>query len=359
MKTMIKWMCAIMVVMMGAFVITACGDDTDDPANVNAPSSSQILGTWEVVSSPVTNNGPTKGTLFYIASSGVVKMKMAGESTVYTGRYTYVQATGLFTPTFDGMGAGAAVLSMRSDGKISMLITDKRDSYTIIIEKKSSDDVIQGGTNGGGGGGQATIRTPEIIGTWVFLLDGGNYNNVTGVTVEFYEDGTGIYYKGNKKENITYTSEYDKKGRIYAKWTYAVNGEQAELKAVPVQNGNVLNGEGRMIQDGIDFAGVTMMRKGYVIPSEGILGRWEVTSVDFNGPSVGEVMVFGNDGELYVEGDYKTISYDWNTTTNRLIIHLQEDGDMPATVQANGWTTGSTATVTIDGGKGTLTLKKL
>ena len=358
MKTTIKWMCAIMAVVMGAFVFTACGDDSDDPANVNAPSSSQILGTWEVVSSPITNNGPSKGTLFYMGSNGVMKMKLGGESTVHTGRYAYVQATGLLTPIFDEMGTGTAVLSMRSDGKISMQITDRKDSYTIIIEKKSSDDVIQGGTNGGGGSGEAIIKTPEIIGTWVFILDDGNYNNVTGVTVEFHEDGTGIYYEDNKQENITYTSEYDKKGRIHAVWTYAVNGERAELKAVAVQNGNVLNGEGRMMQDGIDFAGVTMIRKGYVIPSEGILGRWEVTGVDFNGPRVGEVMVFGNDRELYIEGDYKTISYDWNATTNRLIIHLQEDGDKSATVQTNGWTAGSTATVTIDSG-GTLTLKKL
>jgi hypothetical protein len=39
-------------------------------------------------------------------------------------------------------------------------------------------------------------------------------------------------------------------------------------------------------------------------------------------------------------------------------MFCQEDGDMSATVQTNGWTAGSTATVAIDSG-GTLTLKKL
>ena len=60
--------------------------------------------------SPVTKDGPTKGTLFYMASDGVMKMQMDGVGEVYIGRYTYVQATGLITPTFNKIGTGTLVL---------------------------------------------------------------------------------------------------------------------------------------------------------------------------------------------------------------------------------------------------------
>lgn len=358
MKMMFKWMCAIIVVVMSTYVFTACGDDSDDPTNPNAPSSSAIVGTWEVVSSPVTKNGPTKGTLFYMASNGVMKMQLGGTGEVNTGRYSYIPATGLLTPSFEGVRTGTAVLSMRSDGKISMQVSESDNNYTLILEKKSSNDIIQSGEGGGGDSGDVQAR--EIIGTWIFLYDEGNINNSEGITVEFYEDGTGVYYdEQSHRENITYKSYYDNKGRIRAEWTYQVTREKAELKAIAVQGGNVLNGEGRMMQDDVDFAGVTMMRKGYTIPSEGILGRWKVTAASFKGPRIGSVLVFANNNEFYTEGDAHADTYDWNATTKELVIHLTEDGDRQATVEANGWTTGSEATVTLAGGDGTLTLKKL
>ena len=358
MKMMFKWMCAIIVVVMSTYVFTACGDDSDDPTNPNAPSSSSIVGTWEVVSSPVTKNGPTKGTLFYMASNGVMKMQLGGTGEVNTGRYSYIPATGLLTPSFEGVRTGTAVLSMRSDGKISMQVSESDNNYTLILEKKSSNDIIQSGEGGGGDSGNVQAR--EIIGTWIFLYDEGNINNSEGITIVFNEDGTGYYYdEQSHRENITFTSSYDNKGRIRAEWTYQVNGAKAELKAIAVQGGNVLNGEGRMRQDDVDFAGVTMMRKGYTIPSEGILGRWKVIDANFNGPRIGSVLVFANNNEFYTEGDAHADTYDWNATTKELVIHLTEDGDRQATVEANGWTTGSEATVTLAGGDGTLTLKKL
>ena len=132
---MFKWMCAIIVVVMSTYVFTACGDDSDDPTNPNAPSPSSIVGTWEVVSSPVTQNGPTKGTLFYMASNGVMKMQLGGTGEVNTGRYSYIPATGLLTPSFEGVRTGTAVLSMRSDGKISMQVSESDNNYTLILEK--------------------------------------------------------------------------------------------------------------------------------------------------------------------------------------------------------------------------------
>ncbi len=358
MKMMFKWMCAIIVVVMSTYVFTACGDDSDDPTNPNAPSPSSIVGTWEVVLSPVTKNGPTKGTLFYMASNGVMKMQLGGTGEVNTGRYSYIPATGLLTPSFEGVRTGTAVLSMRSDGKISMQVSESNNNYTLILEKKSSNDIIQSGEGGGGDSGNVQAR--EIIGTWIFLYDEGNVNNSEGITIVFNEDGTGYYYdEQSHRENITFTSSYDSKGRIRAEWTYQVNGAKAELKAIAVQGGNVLNGEGRMKQDGVDFAGVTMMRKGYTIPSEGILGRWKVIDANFNGPRIGSVLVFANNNEFYTEGDAHADTYDWNATTKELVIHLTEDGDFQATVQANSWTTGSQATVKLVGADGILKLKKL
>lgn len=45
-----------------------------------------------------------------MASDGVMKMQMGGVGEVYIGRYTYAQATGLITPTFNKIGTGTLVL---------------------------------------------------------------------------------------------------------------------------------------------------------------------------------------------------------------------------------------------------------
>ena len=70
-------------------------------------------------------------------------------------------------------------------------------------------------------------------------------------------------------------------------------------------------------------------------------------------------MVFASNNEFYTEGDAHADTYDWNATTKELVIHLTQDGNIQATVETNGWTTGSQAIVTLVGADGTLKLEKL
>ena len=96
-------------------------------------------------------------------------------------------------------------------------------------------------------------------------------------------------------------------------------------KFAVVQNGNVLNGECQ--DNGGDWEMLVLQKPGYTIPSEGILGRWQITNVvkpeGMNeGPQVGMVLVFGQNGELYIEGDAHLDSYRWNSSTKQLYISM-------------------------------------
>ena len=56
-----------------------------------------------------------------------------------------------------------------------------------------------------------------------------------------------------------------------------------------------------------------MKKPGYEYPYDGALkGRWEMTACNINGAPIGSVLVFEDNGELYIEGDPHVGSY---TTT--------------------------------------------
>ena len=41
-----------------------------------------------------------------------------------------------------------------------------------------------------------------------------------------------------------------------------------------------------------------------------------------DGPKIGMVLVFGENGELYIEGDAHIDSYNWNPNTNELYLSM-------------------------------------
>ena len=78
-----------------------------------------------------------------------------------------------------------------------------------------------------------------------------------------------------------------------------------------------------------------MKKPNFTYPSGGIKGRWKITTVYMNdGPSVGEVIVFNSEGEMYTEGDAHVnhYTYSGNNSGGTLNIELDKDGDIPGTL---------------------------
>ena len=169
----------------------------------------------------------------------------------------------------------------------------------------------QGGEQGGDEGGDASedVQDTRIVGDWQIAMYGaGSY--IVGSMITFTEEGTWTLEDGSG----TYTAETDGKGRIV--FNLYRNGSQIWTgKVVPVSGGNVLTGEVREVNgSGVgDYQQFLLKKPGYEYPYDGALkGRWEMTACNINGAPIGSVLVFEDNGELYIEGDPHVGSY---TTT--------------------------------------------
>ena len=438
MKTRFKWLGALALMIMGAFMFTSCGDDDD----VWAPGTlEQLIGTWTVQSS---KNGPEAGSQLTFNADGTITMEDGS-----TGHYEYDEETGAFwfqvgdfevegvikmsgstaTVTFEtnegeggnivlkkgtsgGGGGGTGSYPERSDLYGTWQMTSATESGSPVgdLFTLSSNGTITmesslyGNANGtwtySKSNGQISINFPgmfDITGTvtinkgvlTIAYTDGkGNSQNVvmspysggggeggdevdwstipafvatysqapsmipTGTEVKFNDDGTcllaGTCY--------FYTRTYDNEdGYPYWEYKFYEYSSSGSSSATPVargkfnfvQNGNVFNGKIKINQGGSETnnIGVTFTKSGYTVPSSGIKGRWQITDTNIDGPEIGMVMVFGESGELYIEGQPDIDFYAWDSSSNQLYLDLiDETGSFTTT---GGWSAGAVGTFSL------------
>ena len=318
------------LLVMGTFMFVSCGDD--DPVVITGPNSgtkvaptqSQLLGTWRITTSPLSAGmgGPTVGTEVYFASDGNIKMKYEGN--VLPGTYTYNTTTGHLLMYMPQEVGNIDVTLSYVNGFISMSFTQNGVPMTAVLTKVSENDAIEEES-------QTQIETGPMFGQWIITnCDNARYINSPAVF-----DNNNVTIFGF---NTDYRWERDNSGRILL--FIGENSGEGVLqgKFVSVQNGNVVTGQ---FIDGSNKMGTTFTRNGFTVPNSGIMGRWQVTNITFDGPSVGDVIVFGANGEMYLEGDPHI--YGYSMLQSVLNIILEEDGTMSGVLTTSGWTTGSTA----------------
>ena len=346
MKNSFKWLGAIALLIMGTFMFVSCGDEDDDLPKI--ASKAQIVGTWYVQN--VIGEGPRVGSVIIFNSDGTAYAE--GQQ----GSFTYDPNTGAFTFQMQGMSVAGTITISNSQltvnyttgegetgtmvlGKSSSQNTDGKDSISnnpndsIQNNPNNPNDSIQNNPNDSIITNDSIPSTPndstiniepsvqpgianvkEMIGSWISTMnDAGTF----GDSITFYANGLG-YWSGNQ---FGYNSKFDG-GRIKCE-LYFADGRRLQYKFVAVQGGNVLNG--KLDDDG--DKGFVLQRAGYTIPSNGILGRWQITGpAELNnmedGPKIGMVLVFGENGELYIEGDAHIDSYNWNPNTNELYLSM-------------------------------------
>lgn len=362
MKKSIKWLSAIALLIMGTFMFVSCGDDEDDgPSGGNSKKSlvtnldSTIIGSWyvvprnddrkieiDVISFFESGNGAFAVSkakaddnwriesfashMTYTLNGNHLKMNIQGGEVREGDVYVYTDGTGEVRYVEDGQAKTMPLYRMAQGQNIQSVMED------LIAKKNNGDDngneggLIQGGE----------VKATEVVGTW-FIAQTSD-TNINANTITFTKDGTGSM--GNL--TFTYSNEWqDNRIRCYIRFS---NDVYTECKLIVVQNGNVLNGECQ--DNGGDWEMLVLQKPDYTIPSDGILGRWEITGPrELNnmedGPKVGMVLVFGQNGELYIEGDAHLDSYRWNSSTKELYISmidatgtLQYDGNLASGTQA-------------------------
>lgn len=346
MKNSIKWLGAIALLIMGTFMFSACGDDEEEIGKV--ASKSQIVGTWIVQS--VRGEGPRVGSVIIFNSDGSAYAE--GQQ----GSFTYDPNTGAFTFQMQGMSVAGTITISNSQLTVNYT-TGEGETGTMVLSKSNNKDDITNGndsipsnpndsipsnpndsTSGNEGGliQGGDVKATEVVGTW-FIAQCSD-QNLDADSITFTKEGTGRM--GNL--TFTYSNEWqDNRIRCYIRFS---NNVYTVCKFAVVQNGNVLNGECQ--DNGGDWEMLVLQKPDYTIPSEGILGRWVITgpreldNMD-EGPKVGMVLVFGQNGELYVEGDPHVGSYRWTSSSKQLYISmidetgtLQYDGNLASGTQA-------------------------
>lgn len=346
MKKSIKWLSAIALLIMGAFMFVSCGDDEDDgPSSKKTQVSdlaSAIIGSWyvipqntderieiDVISFYENGNGAFAESkakannnwqiqsfashMTYTLNGNHLKMDIQGE--IREGDvYLYTDGTGEVRYVDDGKTETMPLYRMAQGQNIQTVMED------LIAKKNNGND--NGDDNGNEGGliQGGDVKATEVVGTWFIAQTSDTNNNAN--TITFTKDGTGSM--GNL--TFTYSNEWqDNRIKCYIKFS---NDVYTVCKFVLVQNGNVLNGECQ--DNGGDWEMLVLQKPDYTIPSEGILGRWEITgpreldNMD-EGPKVGMVLVFGQNGELYVEGDPHIGSYRWTSSSKQLYISMIDE----------------------------------
>lgn len=341
-KNSIQWLSALALLVMSALMFTACSSDDNDD-NGGSPDNSKILGTW---------------VLTQISSSGEEGPRVGAEMTFYAngkftsgsrdeGTYTYDSSTGAFNAQMNSMTITG---NMKVDGNVctgTVKVTSggQTATYTMTLAKKGSEEA--GGNDGDDDDDtpSADVKDTRMVGSWLITMDGEEGDgNMKGQTAQFKANGTWTI----ASQSGTYTTETDDKDRI--RFNLYQNGRRInEGKLVLVSMGNVLNGE-YWLEGGGEHLGLVMRKPNYTYPSDGIKGRWLMKSSSVSGPPVGAILVFGNNGEFYIEGDPHVESYSYSGNT--LTIHLDEDGPMSGTLSISG----KTATFVMDMGGQTATI---
>ncbi|MBP3213680.1 MAG: hypothetical protein J6M19_02410 [Bacteroidaceae bacterium] len=192
------------------------------------------------------------------------------------------------------------------------------------------------------------VSDDRMVGTWV--IRGKN-----GKTITFTEEGT--WTSGSTSG--TYTAEEDEQEPDRIKFNIYEGDTRVESgKLVLVSGGNVLNGRTDSDEP------LVLEKSGYTYPnpSNSLEGRWTMTQCDMQGAPVGNVLVFGNNGELYIEGDAHIGSYSVTYTVRNQKMNADVEmtfGNGPTitgTIILNGNTASLTnATATMGGQQVNLT----
>ena len=293
MKKTFQWLSALTLMVVSALAFVACGDDDDNGNGGGAPDNSKIVGTW-VVQQVSPNDGPRVNSEMTFGSNGSFVM---GDK---QGTYTYDSRNGAFTANVDGMAISGTmkVNGNVAQGSVNVVTNGRTKVYTMTMAKKGSEE-------------EEPAAESRIVGDWQIAMYGaGSY--IVGSMITFAAEGTWWLHDGGSG---TYTAETDGKGRIV--FNLYQDGSQIWTgKVVPVSGGKVLTGEVREVNgSGVgDYQQFLLKKSGYVYPYDGALkGRWMMTACNIEGAPIGSVLVFENNGELYIEGDPHVGSY---TVTN-------------------------------------------
>lgn len=336
MKQSIKLFSALAFIVMSAFTFVACGDD-DGPSG-GGGSNSNILGSWTLTEVTPANSqgGPGVGTVMTFYANG--KFTSNGDE----GTFTYDNDSKAFSARIGTVTISGTVNISGSSANAAVTVTagGQSRSYTYTMEKNGSSS---GGDDSGDDDDEVNVNSTKMVGTWEVMMNDDPDYPLVGQSITFKKNGTCTI--SNSNETFTYTCDEElKDGYTRLRFTIS-NGASGKL--VLVSEGNVLNGEYKKSSNS-DYLKIVAKKSSYTYPTGGIKGRWKMTQCSMEGAPVGRVMVFGNNGEMYTEGDPHIDAYSYSGNT--LTLRLSGGGQFGGTVSFSG----NTATLSGEGITATL-----
>ena len=338
MKQSIKLFSALAFIVMSAFTFVACGDD-DGPSG-GGGSNSNILGSWTLTEVTPANSqgGPSVGTVMTFYANG--KFTSNGDE----GTFTYDNDSKAFSARIGTVTISGTVNISGSSANAAVTVTagGQSRSYTYTMEKNGSSS---GDDDSGDDDDEVNVNSTKMVGTWEVMMNDDPDYPLVGQSITFKKNGTCTI--SNSNETFTYTCDEElKDGYTRLRFTIS-NGASGKL--VLVSEGNVLNGEYKKSSNS-DYLKIVAKKSSYTYPTGGIKGRWKMTQCSMEGAPVGRVMVFGNNGEMYTEGDPHIDAYSYSGNT--LTLKLSGGEQFIGTVSING------NTATLNAGSMTATLQK-
>ena len=338
MKQSIKLFSALAFIVMSAFTFVACGDD-DGPSG-GGGSNSNILGSWTLTEVTPANSqgGPSVGTVMTFYANG--KFTSNGDE----GTFTYDNDSKAFSARIGTVTISGTVNISGSSANAAVTVTagGQSMSYTYTMEKNGSSS---GDDDSGDDDDEVNVNSTKMVGTWEVMMNDDPDYPLVGQSITFKKNGTCTI--SNSNETFTYTCDEElKDGYTRLRFTIS-NGASGKL--VLVSEGNVLNGEYKKSSNS-DYLKIVAKKSSYTYPTGGIKGRWKMTQCSMEGAPVGRVMVFGNNGEMYTEGDPHIDAYSYSGNT--LTLKLSGGEQFIGTVSING------NTATLNAGSMTATLQK-
>lgn len=338
MKQSIKLFSALAFIVMSAFTFVACGDD-DGPSG-GGGSNSNILGSWTLTEVTPANSqgGPGVGTVMTFYANG--KFTSNGDE----GTFTYDNDSKAFSARIGTVTISGTVNISGSSANAAVTVTagGQSRSYTYTMEKNGSSS---GDDDSGDDDDEVNVNSTKMVGTWEVMMNDDPDYPLVGQSITFKKNGTCTI--SNSNETFTYTCDEElKDGYTRLRFTIS-NGASGKL--VLVSEGNVLNGEYKKSSNS-DYLKIVAKKSSYTYPTGGIKGRWKMTQCSMEGAPVGSVMVFGNNGEMYTEGDPHIDAYSYSGNT--LTLSLSGGEQFIGTVSING------NTATLNAGSMTATLQK-
>ncbi|MBR2253986.1 MAG: hypothetical protein IJ895_06200 [Prevotella sp.] len=323
---------------MSAFTFVACGDD-DGPSG-GGGSNSNILGSWTLTEVTPANSqgGPSVGTVMTFYANG--KFTSNGDE----GTFTYDNDSKAFSARIGTVTISGTVNISGSSANAAVTVTagGQSRSYTYTMEKNGSSS---GDDDSGDDDDEVNVNSTKMVGTWEVMMNDDPDYPLVGQSITFKKNGTCTI--SNSNETFTYTCDEElKDGYTRLRFTIS-NGASGKL--VLVSEGNVLNGEYKKSSNS-DYLKIVAKKSSYTYPTGGIKGRWKMTQCSMEGAPVGRVMVFGNNGEMYTEGDPHIDAYSYSGNT--LTLKLSGGEQFIGTVSING------NTATLNAGSMTATLQK-